>query len=314
MKTRFNIAWVDDNLADPEMNIASLLDRKLTRKNGFSLSVVDMYENIAQGDFDEVLNDLKNTIDLSNSIDLILVDYQLGGDMTGEKISKKFRDKLPSSDIVFYSGKKSAEELRQLIANENIDGVNCVGRKDLAEGTFKVIENIINRSHKISTLRGLILNSVCEMDHMIIEIICKYSAYSVAKKQKINAKITELIHPNNKPSPEIKRIRSRLAKSPTEALLRHKSMMSGKLFSVLQSIDGELGLSPVKLTLLKAYRIDILKLRITAAHSKEATCQASGQSMLTFKNTEYKRRDIDAICKKIVEHENNISSILQEMA
>jgi hypothetical protein len=308
MKTRFNIAWVDDNFDDPEMNLVPHLDRKLKRKNGFSLYADDVYNEVTRGDFDALLTSLASTIDLTNSLDLIVIDYQLGGGNTGEKVAKKFREKLPSADILFYSGKVNAEELRRLIASENVDGVNCVGRQDLVEGTYSVIENVINRSHKISTLRGLILNSVCEMDHMIIEILCKYSSDSPENDKEIKRKAVKLI------APKRQELQGRLERKPVEELLKDKNMMSGKLFSIFEMIKRKLGLSPQQLSLLGVYRPAILDLRTSAAHAKEATCETSGQSMLKFNEVEYKRRDIDGICKTIVSHENNIQSILGGMA
>ena len=307
MKTSFNIAWVDDNFNDPAMDLASQLSRKIERKNSFSLVTKDVYAEVTKGDFNALLSNLAATIDLSNSIDLILIDYELGNNTTGEKIANKFRAKLPSVDILFYSGKQGAEDLRQLIANENVDGVYCVGRRNLAEGTYSVIENIINRSHKISTLRGLILNSVCEMDHMIREILCKYSAASEAQMNEIKNKAVQLIRPQSQAQ------RTILENTPIEDLLNHKNMMSGRLFGILEQIKNSLGLSVLQRNLLSSYRSKILELRTTAAHAKEATCQTTGQSMLKFNNIEYKRHDIDDICKTIVSHENNIQSILEGM-
>lgn len=308
MKTSFNIAWVDDNFNDPNMNLDRQLSRKLIRKNGFSLVADDVYAKVTSDNIDLVLDHLANTIDLSNSYDLILIDYELGNNTTGEKIANKFRAKLPSTDILFYSGKQNAEDLRQLIADENVDGVNCVGRRDLVDGTYTVIENIINRSHKISTLRGLILNSVCEMDHMIIEIICKYGITGTTETNLVKNKAIELINPRATAAQK-----ANLVLRSIEDLLSHKNMMSGKLFSILELIKDNIELSNEQQSLLATYRIDILDLRTTAAHAKEATCQATGQSMLKFKNVEYKRCDIDNICKKIVEHENSIKSILDNL-
>ncbi len=307
MKTSFNIAWVDDNFKDPAMNPSLQLSRKLNRKNGFSLNVTDVYSDVAKGDFEALLSGLADTIDLSNSFDLIAIDYELGDIDTGEKIAKKFRNTLPSADILFYSGKLSPEDLRLLIAKENVDGINCVGRQDLVNDIYTVIENIINRSHKISTLRGLILNSVCEMDHMIIEILCKYSAISAVHNDEVKNKTVELIAPRRIP------LQTRLKNNPIEELLKNKNMMSGKLFSVLEIIKGNLGLSQQQLSLLNTYRSKILDLRGSAAHAKEATCQTTGQSMLKFKNVEYKRNDIDELCRTIVSHEKNIQSILEGM-
>jgi hypothetical protein len=308
MKTSFKIAWVDDNLTDPAMDLSSQLSRKLKRKNGFSLVVNDIYAEVTDGDFDALLSNLAATIDLSNSVDLVVVDYQLGNNVTGERIAKKFREKLPSTDILFYSGKESADKLRLLIAQENADGISCVGRQDLVEGAYTVIENIINRSHKISTLRGLILNSVCEMDQMIVDIICKYGATNTIKEQEIKNKVVQLIRPRNNTA------KTRLQAESIRELLTHKAMMSGNLFTVLELIKGKLGLAPEQLELLDLYRLKVLQLRNSAAHAKEGTCQTTGQSMLKFKDVEYKRDGIDIICKTIVSHENNIQSILDGIA
>lgn len=306
MKTSFNIAWVDDNFNDSAMDVASQLRRKIGRKNGFSLITEDVYAEVRKGNFDALLSKLADTIDLSNSFDLILIDYELGNNKNGEKFANQFRAKLPSVDILFYSGKHEAENLRQLIANENVDGVYCVGRRNLAEGTYTVIENIINRSHKISTLRGLILNSVCEMDHMIRDILIKYSEVNTTQRNQIKNKAIQSLRPTNSQ-------RTVLERTTIEALLNHKKMMSGTLFIVFKEIINDLELTTPQTALLNSYQSKIIDLRSTAAHAKEATCMTTGQSMLTFKEVEYKRGDIDCICKTIVEHENNIQSILQSM-
>jgi hypothetical protein len=306
MKTNFKIAWVDDNFSDPEMNPIDRLTRKLVRKNGFTLDVDDLYVEVTGSDFEGLLSKLASEVDLSNSIDLVAVDYQLGGENTGEKIAKKFRDSLPSVDILFYSGKESAENLRNLVAQEHVDNVNCVERKDLVDGAYTVIENIINRSHKISTLRGLVLNSVCEMDHMIREIICKYSQINTNNEDQVKNKAVNLILNSNASSASINRNKLQ----GVEELLNNSKMMSGKLFSVLEEIKANLELVPAQSSLLDNYRTQVLDLRTSAAHAKEATCDETGQSMLKFKNVEYKRSGIDDICKTIVNHEKNIQSIL----
>ncbi|MEH6629598.1 MAG: hypothetical protein V7776_02150 [Halopseudomonas aestusnigri] len=309
MKTKFNIAWVDDNFSDVQMESArDLLTRQLKRKNGFSISTNDVFAEAVLGDLDTIIAGLAKEIDRSNSVDLVMVDYELGDgtgeNLKGEVIAKKFRDQLPFVDIIFYSGKKAVGELRTILAQENVDCVNCVGRGALSEDSFSIIQNIIDRSYKISTLRGLILNSVCEMDNMIIEIICKYSAVNNQQRKDITQKAVILIERSNKKKQQL------LSNEPVEDLLRHKNMMSGKLFSILDDIKGPLKLSSGQKAKLSSYREDILVLRTSAAHAKEGVCNVSGQSMLEFKGKKYKRCDIDDICKIIVEHESNIASIM----
>lgn len=307
MKTSFNIAWVDDNFNDPTMTIASQLRRKIDRKNGFSLVTKDVYSEVTSGGFDELLSSLATTMDLSSSYDLILIDYELGSNATGEKFAKKFKTNLPSVDLLFYSGKQDAEKLRNIIASENVDGVNCVGRENLVDDTYTVIENIINRSHKISTLRGLILNSVCEMDHMIREILYKYSEASASQSGEIKNSAIQKIRPRGQVQ------RAAAESDSIRDLLCHKRMMSGSLFGILETIKNNLALTDHQQGLLSNYRSEILDLRTSAAHAKEETCNATGQSMLKFKDIEIKRGDIDDLCKTIVSHEKNIKSIYEGM-
>lgn len=318
MKTNFNIAWVDDNFSDDQMQSAkNLLTRKLKRKNGFSLSADDIFAKSSNGNFDSILSGLVKVVDSSNSIDLVLIDYELskitnkaGALLKGQDIAKQFRDALPSVDIIFYSGKKNPQELRMVLAENNVDCVNCLNRSRLDEDAYTVIENVINRSCKISTLRGLVLNSVCEMDNMIVSILCKFAATSVARKNGIKEKAAKLI--DKRAITSATRLAT-LKRRTVEELLRDKNMMSGKLFSILFDFKNDLGLSRPQLDLLGKFRAEILDLRTSAAHAKETICPTTGQAMLKFKSNEYKRSDIEAICKTIVAHENNIQSILGGM-
>ena len=124
MKTKFKIAWIDDNFADDQMKINhETLARKLKRKNSFSVKVDDIYARSENGAFDDILSEIVNEVDSSNSIDLAMVDYELGNitdaegkQLTGPEIAKRFRDSLPTLDIVFYSGKKTPSELRSIMA------------------------------------------------------------------------------------------------------------------------------------------------------------------------------------------------------
>jgi hypothetical protein len=319
VKTNFNIAWVDDNFSDAQMQSSTAqLSRKLLRKNSFNLKTRDVYATAVNGDFDALLADLASKVDLSNSVDLVAVDFELGDivdnvgkKLTGDVIAKRFRDALPTVDIVFYSGKKNADELRLMLAKANVDCVNCIGRGALVNDTFMIIENVIERSCKISTLRGLILNSVCEMDDMIVDILFShYSSTTVAIRDSFINKVVNFAEP--RASLAEKNI---LKRSGIKSILSHRRIMSGSLFIYLKDIKNNMGLPAAQVRMLDDYRVDILDLRTSAAHAKEGVCVQTGQSMLENDNTgaQYKKSDIGDICKKIVAHENNIKSILSGM-
>ena len=142
------------------------------------------------------------------------------------------------------------------------------------------------------------------MDHIIRTIICSYSATDANKETQIKTEAIRLIAPRRQHE------RLALQNQSASELLENKTMMSGRLFGLLDMIKGNLILNQEQLSTLSTYRRDILDLRTTASHAVEATCQTTKQSMLTFKEVNYKRGDIDNICKKIVSHEKNMKSIL----
>ncbi|MEO9517346.1 MAG: hypothetical protein ABJH45_06205 [Paracoccaceae bacterium] len=319
MKTKFKIAWVDDNLSDEQMTInQDRLARKLSRKNKFSMEVDDIYARSDEGKFDDILNEIVKEVDSSNCIDLAMVDYELGqitdanGELlTGPEIAKRFRDSLPTLDIIFYSGKKSPSDLRNIMAKENVDCVSCIDRGTLVDDAALIVEKILHRAYKISTLRGLILNSVCEIDHLIIEILDDhYSNAGAPQKTAFCEDVTSYIvsnRPRNLQTSE----KASLLLLDLKELLKNKRITSGSLFRYVRDIRGDLNLDATSTSLFDSYWNDILELRNTAAHAKEAMCETTGQAMLKNGAISYRHQDIDGICKLIVAHELNFNSILQ---
>lgn len=320
MKTKFKIAWVDDNLSDDQMAINhDRLARKLKRKNSFSMEIDDIYARSDEGIFDDILSEIVKEVDSSNSIDLAMVDYELGqitdsnGELlTGPQIAKKFRDSLPTLDIIFYSGKKSPSELRSIMAEENVDCVSCIDRGTLVDDATLIIEKILHRAYKISTLRGLILNTVCEIDHVIIDILNEhYSKVPTAAKGAFCNKVADFIVRNIRPAEQKIAAKAALLALDFEALLRNKKITSGSLFGYATGIKNDLKLDARSAALFDNYSYAILELRNSAAHAKEVVCDTTGQAMLQNGGTSIRHSEIDEICKKIVDHERNFIDILQ---
>lgn len=320
MKTNFKIAWVDDNLSDDRMQSATdILGRRLKRKNSFSLEVDDVYSRSGEGKFDKILSEIASAVDSSNNVDLAMIDYELGKisdangeQLTGPMIAKRFRDALPTLDIVFYSGKKTPSELRKIMAENNVDCVSCMDREYIANDTTAVIEKILHRSYKISTLRGLILNTVCEIDHVVIDILKEYySNVAPADKYAFCNRVADFIVRNIRNAARKQAEKTALLALDLEELLQNKKITSGSLFGYVASISGDLNLDAPSTSLFDRYSEEILELRNTAAHAKEIVCSDSGQAMLQNGGTSIKHGDIDGICVIVVAHERNFLSILQ---
>jgi hypothetical protein len=108
-----------------------------------------------------------------NFYDLIMMDYKLTTEETGEKIIEKIRHCHILTDILFYSSRYSEMLESVMKLYPPIDGVFYADRKDVEldpklEG---LISKIIQRSEDIVNLRGFVLDNTCDFEVRIKEIL-----------------------------------------------------------------------------------------------------------------------------------------------
>src|SRR5258708_38766327 len=105
MRLDFNILWVDDQPNRVTAQIRAIERRMVEQgfefKPTLCLSIAELTARIA----DSVFKD---------EIDLILVDWDLGGHMHGETAIAQIREAIPYKDVVFYSANNDASQLRKL--------------------------------------------------------------------------------------------------------------------------------------------------------------------------------------------------------
>ena len=155
---QYKVAWIDDQSTDPQ---EKGLDRKLIRQ-GLSLEV----EHVKTA---EALQTFLETLRNRRDLDLILVDWKLGG-MTpnggsGATVAKSIRDQQSYTDIIFYSA-SSPLDLRTEIAKQKIDGVWCVNRNFFVEEAWHIVGATLHR-FDLNSMRGVFMSSVAEFDHVI---------------------------------------------------------------------------------------------------------------------------------------------------
>lgn len=127
-----------------------------------------------------------------NKYDLILMDLNLDGEPSGDKLIQEIRDNGIYTDVVFYSAgglniiKEKAREL-------DLEGVYFSGRdkRQFTEKVKKVIETTIKKVQDLNNLRGLVMAEVSELDAIMDEILNKY--YITPERMEIfHKKITSL--------------------------------------------------------------------------------------------------------------------------
>ena len=141
------------------------------------------------GDYD--INDM-----LGNEYDLILMDYKLAEDVTGDSIVTAIRENDILTDILFYS----SEEENMLTAIRTkmppIDGVYLTKRDHtiFTEKIEKIIRKIVKRSEDIVNLRGFVLDNTSDFELRIKEIlnIC-WGKFNDDQKASLTNKLSQLL-------------------------------------------------------------------------------------------------------------------------
>ncbi len=158
MRLDFNVLWVDDQ---PDRVAAQGKSIALQMANeGFDFNprqcttIAQMEEAIAEDVF-------------TDEVDLILVDWDLGNDIHGENAIKRIREIVQYKDVVFYSGEKTAAELREKIYEKQLEGVYCAGRADLIDEVIGVFDSLIKKVLDLDHTRGIVMGATSDIDHMV---------------------------------------------------------------------------------------------------------------------------------------------------
>lgn len=124
MRLDFNVLWVEDQPNYVEPQITPIKQRM--REEGFEFNPIlcQSIEQVRDKIADEVFKD---------EVDLLLVDFDLGAGVQGQDAIAEIRGTVPYKDVIFYSANNSADTLRQLAFENNLEGVFCAGRNDLIE-------------------------------------------------------------------------------------------------------------------------------------------------------------------------------------
>lgn len=178
MRLDFRILWIDDQ---PEhvKSFAESLKYKLAAM-GFDLDVIQIQslEKISGVMSDHVISDC---------IDLVLVDYDLGigsGD-GGDKALLEVRARFPYKEIIFYSA-ADTEKLRKIAYEAKVDGVLFSTRMSLVDDATQVIENLLRKVMDIDHMRGVVMSATSDIDYLVERtLLAMYERGSQAEKDEL---------------------------------------------------------------------------------------------------------------------------------
>jgi hypothetical protein len=162
LRLDFNVLWVDDQ---PE-RIDSLIKRIAGRMEdeGFQFNASQCKS------IDEVRKLIGSDV-FSDEIDLIVVDWDLGGDVQGQDAIAAIRETVLYKDVVFYSARNPADALRKLASDKGVEGIYCASREELVEEVLGVFESLVKKVLDLDHTRGIVMGATSDIDSMVNECL-----------------------------------------------------------------------------------------------------------------------------------------------
>lgn len=158
MRLDFNVLWVDDQPKAVNAQIERI--KTQMESEGFSFrptqckSLADVEALIAEDVFQD-------------EVDLILVDWDLGGGVHGQDVIAKVRQVAQYKDVVFYSAQTPAAELRKLAFDEQLEGIYCASREGLVDEVLGVFESLVKKVLDLDHTRGIVMGATSDIDYLV---------------------------------------------------------------------------------------------------------------------------------------------------
>ncbi len=158
MRLDFNVLWVDDQPNAVNAQITRI--KAEMADEGFSFNPtqcasIDEVEALIAG---EVFQD---------EVDLILVDWDLGGGVHGQDVIERVRQVAQYKDVVFYSAQTPAADLRRMAFERGLEGIFCASREGLIDEVLGVFESLVKKVLDLDHTRGIVMGATSDIDHMI---------------------------------------------------------------------------------------------------------------------------------------------------
>lgn len=162
MRLDFNVLWVDDQPNRVDAQIKSI--RRKMEDEGFDFNAT-LARSLA-----EVQESVGDSV-FADQIDLILVDWDLGGQLQGQDAIAAIRESVPYKDIVFYSARNPVDELRRLAFEKGVEGIYCASRENLVEEVLGVFESLVKKVLDIDHTRGIVMGATSDIDNIVNECL-----------------------------------------------------------------------------------------------------------------------------------------------
>ncbi len=301
MKLSYRVLWFDDQ----EQAIKPSVERVhgMIARLGFEPSVE---LRIITADVAEPLKDLPSQAE----VDLVLMDWKLGGQHDGAELARKLRLTFKDTDFIFYSS-EPANTLRKLIFDKDIDGVFCVTRQHLSDRANSIIQGQLRRILDLNHMRGIVMAATSDLDQgmvaclEVLQDILHPGESMGAFAESVSTKVAGALR---KKADEIDAL-GKKAKLPK--LLREPSFGSALRLQVLQEEVAKLAdrvAEPHLIEQLGKYHEEVITPRNDFAHRKAEL--KDGKLHLEGRDQPLDHDAMKALRLRLLAHSDNLLGLL----
>lgn len=303
MRINYNILWFENDRTSYE-----------TKKEAVKEILEEFCFNFSEPRYEADGNHIDD-IDFSK-YDLIIADMNLDSNQKAMGLLDKIRKRDIFTEVLFYSS-SGEDEVRKELLNYKIDGAYCSGREstDFNDKVKAVIETLIKKTQDLTTLRGLVMAEVSELDLKMKEIIEVFCVKYPSKEKDLINYIVDKIEKRTKKT----LIANTGCKKDCNHIWKGKNKISEIIedqsfdsYSKARLIDYIMKQSNEKDQFLENYNKKIIENRNQLAHCISKNIDGKEVLKTSKGDKEFTEKDFRIIRKDILEYEKMFDSVLNE--
>jgi hypothetical protein len=296
MKLKYKVLWFEDQFDEVQGDFDRL--KELVSEYGFTPDFTHR-DSITASEIEELSSQLSSY----NPYDLIIFDYDLGGQSEdGLSIASHLRSKI-FTDMIFYSG-KVPKELRKMLFDSEVDGVFIVHRDNFYDDIEPIMEDHIKKMSDINNMRGVVMSETSQMDLRLREICVNKSKDLTEEELQLSL---EVLKKRMRCQLIEKRLKIKKLTSLEEAISNHFMTTFDQVRIALKGMSGERGERLLKdMSLVHKVQVERNKL----AHQKAELTEDGLMFLHGPKSSiEYNFDEFQRMRNELIEAHNNIDSL-----
>ncbi len=162
MRLDFNALWVEDQPNAVKDQSEAIAEGMVEDGFEFRPTMCRTLDAVKALLADDIFND---------EVDLILVDWDLGGGVQGQDAIAAIRQDILYKDVVFYSANNNVLQLRNLAVAAGVEGIYCATRAQLVQEVLGVFQSLVKKVLDLDHSRGIVMGATSDIDRLVLEFV-----------------------------------------------------------------------------------------------------------------------------------------------